>query len=90
MGGTYILDSCVLIRAIDVDPVKKYSMTKFETNPYVIHNAIREFDQKFEYCKLLNQGVKRMLNISSYAELIRKIVENNIEYYYRMMEETKL
>lgn len=89
MNGTYILDNCVLIRAIDVDPIKKYSMTKFETNLYEINNAINEFDQKFEYCKFSNQAIRKWYDIDSYSELIRGIIERKIECYYKMMEEMK-
>lgn len=90
MDGMYILDRCLLIRAINMDPEKKYNITKYETNPYVINNIIKEFDSKFAYLRFQNSMVRRSLKINSYSTLIRKIVECNMEYYYTLLDERKI
>lgn len=87
MDGTYILDKCVLIRALTIDPEKKYSVTKFETNPFVINNAVAEFDMKFAYLRSRNNAVRKALNISTYSQLIRTYVEGKMEAYYSYFDQ---
>jgi len=90
MDGMYILDKCVLIRAINIDPEKKYNITKYETNPYVINNIVQEFDEKFQYLRFQNDIVRRTLKIDSYSVLIQKIVEGNMEFYYELLNKENI
>lgn len=85
MDSLYICDHCLLIKAVNIDPVKKYSMTRYITNQFEIDNWIREFDQKFEYCKLLNQGMQKMMNLHTLSSMIRAIIDNRIEEYYGLL-----
>jgi len=85
MDSLYICDHCLLIKAVNIDPVKKYSITRYITNQYEIDNCIREFDQKFEYCKLLNHGMQKMMHLSTLSATIRAIIDNRIEEYYRLL-----
>lgn len=87
MDSLYICDNCLLIKAVSIDPVKKYSITRYITNQFEINNCIREFDQKFEYCKLLNQGMQKMMNLNTLSSMIRAIIDNRIEEYYRLLNE---
>lgn len=85
MEGMYILDHCLLIKAINIDPIKKYSMTKYETNPYEIGNAVKSFDERFAYCKFINSVQRKTFDADSYSSFIKKIVELNMEKYYTIM-----
>lgn len=59
MDAMYILDKCLLIRAVNIDPSKKYNLTKYETNKFVINNFIKEFDSRFAYLRYQNNIVKK-------------------------------
>ena len=89
MDSMYILDKCLLIKALTIDPVKKYSITQYETNPYVIDNIIDEFDKKFAYLRYRNNAVKKILRCDTYSSLIQIVVEGNLENYYDILNQKK-
>ena len=86
MDGMFILDKSILIKATSINPEKKYNITQYETNKYVIDNTITEFDAKFAYLEFQNNSIRKMFRIDSYSSLIRKIVESRMEYYYSLLE----
>lgn len=89
MDGMYILDKCLLIKALVIDPVKKYSITQYETNPFVINNMVSEFDSKFAYLRYRNDAVRKALRCETYSSLIQKIVDGRFEDYYNFLNQRK-
>ena len=87
MDSLYICDNTLLIKAMTIDPIKKYSITKYVTNQFEIANCIREFDQKFSYCKLMNNSNRKILHIESLSSLIISIIDKRIEEYYKLLNE---
>lgn len=87
MDSLFICDNTLLIKAMTIDPIKKYSITKYVTNQFEIANCTREFDQKFSYCKLINNSTRKMLHIESLSSLIISIIDKRIEEYYKLLNE---
>lgn len=79
LNGQFILHDCLLIRALNADPINKYNITEYETNRNVIKNAIKVFDQRFNYLLLSNNLVKKHIRTSVMSAFIQKTVDCRLE-----------
>lgn len=79
LDGQFILHDCLLIKALEADPVNKYSYTKYDADPNVIKNAISVFDQRFNLLAFKNGIVRKHLHTESLGEFIKATVDSRVE-----------